>query len=184
MCRLLQCQSWIRFSGVVVKTDHSSIVQWYKDDLCTISGPLGGRGQWHDFLSRFDIIMEYNPGVNNEEAFQPFRWAYPAGASQDTNSHVSDSDLAGWTTREQKECAERQQLLQRRYAEAFGAFNGMAHEGKVCQFSSQEEALRLLKVCCNASKGLKETSVTIDEDEIDLDTCILDALSARENSHL
>ena len=131
-----------------------------------------------------NIIIEYNPGANNAEADNLSSWAYPAGAAQDTNFHVSDRDLAGWTAREQEECAERQQLLQRRYPEALGAFNSMTHEGTVCQFSSQEEALRLLKVCCNASKGLKQISATLDEDEIDLDSCILDERSAHEYSHL
>ena len=35
LCCLLKFQSWIRFSEVVVKTDHSSIVQWYKEEVCS-----------------------------------------------------------------------------------------------------------------------------------------------------
>ena len=184
MCCLLKFQSWIGFSEGMVTTDHSSIVQWYKEDLCTISGPLGRRGWWHKVLRRFNIIIEYNPGLTHEEADTLPRWAYPAGAAQDTNFHGSNRSLAGWTAREQKECAERRQFLQHRYPEALGASNSMTHEGNVCHFSSQEEALRLLKVCCNACKGLKHISVPLDDDEIDLDTCILDGRSAHKYAHL
>ena len=108
MCCLLKFPSWMRFSEVVVKTDHNSIVQLYKEDLCTISGPLGGRGRWRKFLTRFNIIIEYDPGVNNEEPDTLSRWAYPAGAAQDTNFHGLDRDLARWTAQDQKECGERQ----------------------------------------------------------------------------
>ena len=184
MCCLLNFQSWTGFSEVVVKTDHSSIVQWYKEDLCTISGPLGRRGRLHEFLGRFNIMIEYNSVVNNEEADTLSRWAYPAWAAQDTNFYGSDRDLAGWTAQEQKECAKRQHLLRRKYLEAFGALNGVTLEGKVWQFSRQEEALRLLKVCCTASKGLQQMSATLDEDETDLDTYIPDALSAQDCSHM
>ena len=41
---LLKFQSWNAFREVVVTTDHKSIVQWYKEDLCTISGPFGTTG--------------------------------------------------------------------------------------------------------------------------------------------
>ena len=40
---LLKFQAWIGGAEVMVKTDHGSILQWYKEDLCTISGPLGRR---------------------------------------------------------------------------------------------------------------------------------------------
>ena len=34
VCYLLKFHSWIGNQEVVVKTDHRSIVQWYKEDLC------------------------------------------------------------------------------------------------------------------------------------------------------
>ena len=37
LCCLLKFQSRIRFNGFVIRTDNKSIVQWYKEDLCTIS---------------------------------------------------------------------------------------------------------------------------------------------------
>ena len=49
VCCLLKFQSWISYNQVDVGTDHSSIVQWYKEDLCTLSGPFGPRGRWHEF---------------------------------------------------------------------------------------------------------------------------------------
>ena len=47
---LLKFQAWVGTQEVLVQTDHSSIVKWYKEDLCTISGQLGRRGRWHEFL--------------------------------------------------------------------------------------------------------------------------------------
>ena len=47
-------------------TDRSSILQWYKEDLCTISGLLGRRGRWHEFLSKFNLHIEYLLEERNE----------------------------------------------------------------------------------------------------------------------
>ena len=60
----LKFQSWIGFNEVVIKTDHSSIVQWYKEDLCTISGPLRRRDHRPSF---FGVIQIYSYVV-------PFQW--------------------------------------------------------------------------------------------------------------
>ena len=38
VCCLLKLQSWIGGNEIEVHTDHSSILQWYKEDLSTISG--------------------------------------------------------------------------------------------------------------------------------------------------
>ena len=54
---LLKFQSWIGGQEITVKTDHSAIAKWYKEDLCTIPGPLGRRGRWHEFLSRFNLFF-------------------------------------------------------------------------------------------------------------------------------
>ena len=86
-----------------MQTDHKAIVKWYKEDLFTISGPLGGRGRWHEFLSRFNLMIEYTPGPENQVGNALSRWAYPAGTAQDTNFHGSDQDLVGWENDEKKE---------------------------------------------------------------------------------
>ena len=57
VCCLLQFQSWIWGNEIEVHTDHSSILQWHKEDLCTISGPFGRRGKRHELLSRFNLTM-------------------------------------------------------------------------------------------------------------------------------
>ena len=113
VCCLLKFQAWIGGAEVMVKTDHGSILQWYKEDLCTISGPLGRRGRWHEFLSRFNLTIEYHPGEQNVVADCLSRWAYPAGAAQDSNFHGSDLNLEGWG-RDEREAVERgrQQLKQ------------------------------------------------------------------------
>ena len=45
---LLKFKSWIRGQKVTVYTDHKSLESWYKEDLCTLSGPSGRRGRWHE----------------------------------------------------------------------------------------------------------------------------------------
>ena len=76
---LLKIQSWIRGQEITVQTDHSAIVKWYKEDLCTISGPLGRRGRWHEFLSRFNLMIEYTPGPEHHVGDALSRWAYREG---------------------------------------------------------------------------------------------------------
>ena len=51
VCCLLNLQSWIGSQEVTVQTDHSAIVKWYKEDLCTIPRPMGRRGRWHEVAS-------------------------------------------------------------------------------------------------------------------------------------
>ena len=96
VCCLLKFQSWIGGSAVEIQTDHSAIVKWYKEDLCTGSGPLGRRGRRHEFLSSFNLIITYRPVEENQVADALSRFAYPAGEAQDTNFPVGDYDLAGW----------------------------------------------------------------------------------------
>ena len=82
---LLKFQSWIGGQEITVKPDHSAIVKWYKEDFCTISGPLGRLGRWHEFLSRFNLLIECTPRPENHLGDALSRWAYPAGTAQDTN---------------------------------------------------------------------------------------------------
>ena len=95
MSCLLKFQSWVAKSEMEIKTDHSAIVKWYKEDLCTISGPLGRWGRWHEFLSRFNLIITYREGKENQVADALSRFAYPAGESHDTNFHGGNEDLEG-----------------------------------------------------------------------------------------
>ena len=96
VCCLLKFQSWVANSEVEIQTDHSAIVKWYKEDLCTVSGPLGRRGRWHEFLSRFNLIVTYREDKENQVADALSRFAYPARESQDTNFHGGNEDLEGW----------------------------------------------------------------------------------------
>ena len=54
-----------------------------------MAGPLGRRGQWHEFLSRYNIIVVYKPGVEKDGPGGMPCWAYPAGLADDTNFHSS-----------------------------------------------------------------------------------------------
>ena len=110
---LLKFKSWISGRQVTVFTDHKSLESWYKEDLCTMAGPLGRRGQWHEFLSRYNIVVVYKPGVDNDVADGMSRWAYPAGLADDTNFHGSDADLEGVTQWEASEREKEQQHIAR-----------------------------------------------------------------------
>ena len=55
--RLLKFKSWISGRKVTVFTDHKSLESSYKVDLCTIAGPLGRCARWHEFLSRYNIVV-------------------------------------------------------------------------------------------------------------------------------
>ena len=93
MCCLKKLQSWVGTAQVDIQMDHSAIVKWYKEDLCTISRPLGRRGQWHEFLGRFNLIITYREGKENRVADALSRFAYPAGYAQNTKFHGGDDDL-------------------------------------------------------------------------------------------
>ena len=100
---LLKFKSWIRGRKVTIVSDHKSLESWYKEDLCTMAGPLGRWGRWHEFLSRYNIVVVYKPGEDNVVADGLSRWAYPAGEADDTNFHGSDADFEGvsrWEARE------------------------------------------------------------------------------------
>ena len=120
---LLKFQSWIGGQEVTVQTDHSAIVKWYKEDLCTILGPLGRQDLWHEFLSRFNLMIEYTPGPENHVGDALSRWAYRAGTAQDTNCHGSDQDLVGWEEDQKKERDRIRDELKNTYPEAFTAIN-------------------------------------------------------------
>ena len=84
---LLNFQSWIGRQKVTVYTDHKSLESWKKEDLWTLSGLLGRRGPWHEFLSWYHIEVVYKPGKNNTIADGLSQWVYPAGLGDDTNFH-------------------------------------------------------------------------------------------------
>ena len=112
LCCLLKFQTLIGDNEVDVYTDHFSIVQWYKQDLCTLSGPLGSRRRWHEFSSQLNLLIRYYPDDKNVLADTMSTWASPAGVAQDTNFHGSNEDLHGWNGAEQQECQERQKILE------------------------------------------------------------------------
>ena len=114
------CSSfWIRSQEVLVRTDHSSIVKWYKEDLCTISGPSGRRGRWHEFLSRFNLTIRYQPGDENDGTDALSRWAYPGGVVRDTNFHGSTADMEAWGQAERAEWERLRAQLRAYHPEAF-----------------------------------------------------------------
>ena len=128
VCCLLKFQSWIGGSAVEIQTDHSGIVKWYKEDLCTISGPLGRRGRWHELLSRFNLIITYRPGEENQVADALSRFAYPAGEAQDSNFHGGDDDLNGWEEAENQEWQSVRDCLKTAEPEAFSHEQAMLNE--------------------------------------------------------
>ena len=90
-------RSWIQ-SGVTVRasTDHRALVHWFREDLGTISGPVGHRGRWHEFVSQFQLQVEYKKGVDNVGADAMSRWAYPACQhAPDACLNGSEEDMKG-----------------------------------------------------------------------------------------
>ena len=62
--------------------------------MSTISGPLGSRVRWHEFLSGFDLEVIYLPSPENVVTEALSRWPYPAGLDQDCTFHGSLADEA------------------------------------------------------------------------------------------
>ena len=93
---LLDLKSCISGRKVTVFMNHKSLESWYKEDACAMTGPLGRRGRWHEFLFRNNIVVVYKPGKDNDVADRMSRWAYPAGPGDDTNFHGSDANLQGY----------------------------------------------------------------------------------------
>ena len=91
-------------------TDHKSLESWYKGDLCTLPGPLGRRGRWHEFLSLYHTEVVYKPGKDNIVAKGLSWWAYPAGLADDTNFHGSDADQKG-VMKQECELKERKEVF-------------------------------------------------------------------------
>ena len=119
-----------------MQTDHSATVKWYKEDLCTSSGPMGRRARWHEFLSRFNLFIEYRPGEDIEGADALSRWAYPAGEAQDTNFHGGDADLLGWNEAERAERDRVRSALQDKYPDDFAAVHpDTEHYADVCHLT-------------------------------------------------
>ena len=80
---LLNFKSWISGRQVTVFTDHKFLESWYTEELCTMAGPLGRRGRWHEFFSRYNMVVVYKQGVENDAADGMSRWAYPAGLADE-----------------------------------------------------------------------------------------------------
>ena len=90
---LLKFRSWVASTTVtiVVETDHQSIEHWWKEDLGAMSGPVGRRGRWHEFLSGFNLDVVYIPGSENVVPDVLSRWAY--GAIEDPGDLTFDGSL-------------------------------------------------------------------------------------------
>ena len=108
---LLKFRSWISGRQATVFTGHKTLESWYKKELCTMAGPLGRRGRRHKFLSRYNIVVVYQPGVDNNAADGMSRWAYPAGLADNTTFRRSDADLEGVTQWEASEREKKQQRI-------------------------------------------------------------------------
>ena len=76
-----------------------------------MAGPWERRGRLHKFLSRYNIVVVYKPGVEKDAADGMSRWAWPAGLAYDTNFHCSDADLEGVTQWDASEREKEQHLI-------------------------------------------------------------------------
>ena len=79
-----------------------------------MSGPVGRRGRWHQFLSQFLLDVVYVPGQNQEIPDTLSRWSYPAYLySPETNIHDTEEDAEGVAADDRKKGAHADQLLER-----------------------------------------------------------------------
>jgi hypothetical protein len=90
---LMKWKNVIGLQPVKVVTDHKSLEEWVKETLDTPGGPVGRRSRWHEFLSKFNLEVEYMPGKTNMVADALSRWAYPASeAARDVTKHGTVED--------------------------------------------------------------------------------------------
>ena len=76
--------------------DQQALISWFREDQGTISGPLGQRGCWHEFLSQFNMQVEYTPAKGHIVPDTLSRWAYPACEhAGDATMHSSVPDREG-----------------------------------------------------------------------------------------
>ena len=107
---LLKFESLIGGRKVTVYTDHESLESWYKEDLCTLSGPLGRRGRWQELSGRYHIEVVYKPGKDNTVADALSQWTYQVELADDTNFHGGDADQKG-VMKQERELKEREERL-------------------------------------------------------------------------
>ena len=137
VCSLLKFQSWIGNQEVLVCTDHSSILQWYKEDLCTVTGPLGRRGRWREFLSRFHLVIQNRQGEDNEAPDALSHWAYRAGVLQDVLFHSTEEDQRGWDQCDRADFEYSKKVLRDKYPDAFGEYRTV----RSCAVSRRSECI-------------------------------------------
>ena len=160
-----------------MQTDHSAIVKWYKEDLCTLSGQLGRRRRRHEFLSRFNLMIEYTPGPENHAGDALSRWAYPAGRAQDTNFDGSDQDLVRWEEAGKRERDYIRNELKKTYPEAFTAIHAVNRWGA----TTVEADLHQIRLAQKLSAVTPSERLVESMEELFLDTPT--STGRRQNSH-
>ena len=103
---LYKSRSWLAGQQVRVKvlTDHKSLETWTKEDFDTVSGPIGRRGRWHQFLARFQLDIIHVRGEDQTVPDVMSRWAYPAAhAARNVSIMGSQADVEGWEADDQEE---------------------------------------------------------------------------------
>ena len=110
---LLKFICWISGRKFTVFTDQKSRESLYKEDLCTMAGQMGRCRRWHEFLCRYNIVVVYKLGKDNDVPEGLSQWAYLAGSANDTNFHGADADLKGYEDWEAQEKAVNDALLDR-----------------------------------------------------------------------
>ena len=93
-------------------TDHKSLEEWVKETLGTTGGPVGRSSRWHEFLTKFNLEVEYVPGNTNVVADALRRWAYPASqAARDATKHGTSEDKKEMRRLIEEEEAEERDCL-------------------------------------------------------------------------
>ena len=82
-------------------------------------------------MSRFNLIITYRPGEENQVADALSGFAYPAGEAQDTNFHGGNDDLAGWEEPEKHDWQSVRDYLKTAETEAFSHEKAMLNQLQV-----------------------------------------------------
>ena len=116
---LRKWETVIGFQPVLVLSDHKALEKWAQEALDTPSGPLGRRARWHEYFSRFRLLVGYTPGKCNVAADALSRWAYPASqGAREVCKHGAREDKV------EMEALEREEQEPADEAESFSAVDG------------------------------------------------------------
>ena len=165
---LYKFRSWLAGQQVTVKvlTDHKSSKTWTREDLDTVSGPIGRRGRWHQFLAKFQLEIVF---IRAEDQTVPdvlSRWAHPAAhAAPDVSIMGSKEDVAGSEADERKErlWADSQMArgISAEFCQQYGTWYGQFRHAFPTHDYLHARTSSAPSICCALHRGHQEERISI-----------------------